>query len=58
MRKTISSQALDSLTTKDKARPSRRKRAVKSAVMQPTIFDRLAQTLQPALDEVDAAWTL
>jgi len=54
----------------DKPKASRRKRAVKAAApiataatetraSRPTVndvFDRLAQTLQPALDDVDTAW--
>ncbi len=62
MRKKISSQALDLLSSsKDaqaKPRASRRKRAVKTAVTPPSIFDRLALALQPALDEIDTAWVL
>ena len=60
MRKTISSQALDSLTAKGSQTksPSRRKRAVKTTVTPPSVFDRLAVALQPALDEIDAAWIL
>jgi hypothetical protein len=61
MRKTISSQALDSLSSKDaqaKPRASRRKRAVKTAMTPPSIFDRLARALQPALDDIDADWVL
>jgi len=64
MRKTFPSHVLAELTsTRDgspaNARPSRRKRAVKAKAPAPTfnnVFERLAEALQPALDEVDAAW--
>ncbi|WP_394820872.1 hypothetical protein [Pendulispora albinea] len=42
--------------SKGKTRPSRRKRATKTTVAAPTVFDRLASALQPALDEIDLAW--
>ncbi|WP_394838507.1 hypothetical protein LVJ94_16525 [Pendulispora rubella] len=63
MRKTVPSHVLAELTSNlesAKAKPSRRKRAVKSKLASsPTFdsaFDRLARALQPALDEIDAAW--
>jgi len=61
MRKTVPSHVLAQLSsTTDKAKPSRRKRAVKAKVPSSpafdSAFDRLARALQPALDELDAAW--
>ncbi|HWL89076.1 MAG TPA: hypothetical protein VNO21_24910 [Polyangiaceae bacterium] len=72
MRKTVPSHVLAELTPNSAvtssagpdARPSRRKRAVSPSGLQSptaaspalTVFDRLAQALQPALDDVDTAW--
>ncbi|WP_394849055.1 hypothetical protein LZC95_16580 [Pendulispora brunnea] len=66
MRKTVPSHVLAALSPNAadvegaKTKPSRRKRAVKSKVHSSpafdTAFDRLARALQPALDDIDAAW--